>query len=73
MLGALCSFCSHIIGVYYVQQKRGFFSRSFSTWGVSLGNGPYTKTYRPMDLVAIKKRHQEELEARAAREGVGAY
>ncbi len=47
-------------------QKRGYFSKAFSTWGVSLENGPYTPSYRPSDLLAIKRRYLAQQEATAA-------
>ena len=47
-------------------QKRGYFSKAFSTWGLNLKNGPYSKTYTPQQLVAIKKAHEESVEAKAA-------
>jgi hypothetical protein len=52
-------------------QKRGYFSKAFSTWGLNLTNGPYSTTYRPMDLVEIKKKHQDEMDARGVTVGKG--
>ena len=68
--------CGHVPSVGPCRlplQKRGYFSKAYSTWGLNLTNGPYSKTYTPMELVEIKKKYQEKYEEKAAAlsKGVG--
>ena len=61
--------CGHVPSVGPCRlplQKRGYFSKAYSTWGLNLTNGPYSKTYTPMELVEIKKKYQEKYEEKAA-------
>jgi hypothetical protein len=59
--------------IWFLPQERGYFSKSYGTWGLNLKNEPYRQTIRPDELYAIKERHLKEVEAAAGRRAAGPH